>query len=215
MDRSVLLRAAAVASSFALVACSRDAGVRSSHVGARVNGGEISVRQVHGALTQAASALESKSSAAHALEELIDEALLVQRASDYVIHPAHVARPRVHSLEQLVVADPGAAWPFAPGAIVLQRVQAEDAPLSERQATPIIEQFLGGRRRPDAAREEVRKLREQANIEYVGDFGSGRGERAADAVSPAAPLKKVKATVDGGSMDSRAPSPARKHERPT
>lgn len=55
------------------------------------------------------------------------------------------------------------------GASVIQLVQAEPAPLSEQQAAPVIEKFLAGRRRMELAAAEVRRLRDGARIEYVGD----------------------------------------------
>jgi EpsD family peptidyl-prolyl cis-trans isomerase len=54
------------------------------------------------------------------------------------------------------------------GASVLQLVHAEDAPLSEQQAAPLIEQFLAGRKRMELASAEVRRLRDSARIEYLG-----------------------------------------------
>lgn len=57
---------------------------------------------------------------------------------------------------------------FAGGASVIQVEHAEDAPLSEAQAQPVIERFLGARRRLDAAAAEVHRLRTRARIEYVG-----------------------------------------------
>jgi len=56
------------------------------------------------------------------------------------------------------------------GASVVQLLQAEDAPLSEQQAAPVIEQFLAAKKRMEFAAVEVRKLREGARIEYAGDI---------------------------------------------
>lgn len=53
------------------------------------------------------------------------------------------------------------------GASVVQLLHAENAPLSEQQAAPLIEQFLAGRKRMELAAAEVRKLRSRARIEYV------------------------------------------------
>jgi EpsD family peptidyl-prolyl cis-trans isomerase len=55
-------------------------------------------------------------------------------------------------------------------AAVVQVVRAEDAPLNETQAAPLIEQFLAGRKRLELAAAEVRRLREVATIEYAGEF---------------------------------------------
>jgi hypothetical protein len=59
------------------------------------------------------------------------------------------------------------------GASVIQLAHTEPAPLGESQATPLIEQFLAGRRRLEAAATEVKRLREIATIEYLGDFKRG------------------------------------------
>jgi hypothetical protein len=56
------------------------------------------------------------------------------------------------------------------GAAVVQLVQAQEAPLSEREAAPLIEQFLSGRKRLELAAAEVKRLRDVARIEYVGEF---------------------------------------------
>jgi EpsD family peptidyl-prolyl cis-trans isomerase len=75
-------------------------------------------------------------------------------------------------LPQLGRMKPGEIAVFATpiGASVIQLVHAEDAPLTEQQAAPLIEQFLAGRRRLELAAAEVKRLREAATIEYVGEF---------------------------------------------
>jgi len=56
------------------------------------------------------------------------------------------------------------------GATVVQLVHAQEAPLAEHDAAPVIEQFLAGRKRLELAAAEVKRLRAAASIEYVGDF---------------------------------------------
>ena len=56
------------------------------------------------------------------------------------------------------------------GTSVVQLAHAQDAALSEQQAAPVIERFLAGRRRLELAAAEVKRLREVASIEYVGEF---------------------------------------------
>lgn len=56
---------------------------------------------------------------------------------------------------------------FAGGASVIQLEHAEDAPLSEAQAAPLIERFLAARKRLELAAAEVKRLREAARIEYA------------------------------------------------
>ena len=63
-----------------------------------------------------------------------------------------------------------AVFAAPPGVSVVQLVQAQAAPLSEQQAAPLIEQFLAARKRMELAAAEVRRLRDGARIEYVGDI---------------------------------------------
>ena len=56
------------------------------------------------------------------------------------------------------------------GASVIQVVHCDEAPLSEQQAAPVIEQFLAGRKRLELASAEVKRLRAEARIEYMGEF---------------------------------------------
>lgn len=78
-------------------------------------------------------------------------------------------------LPQLARMKPGELAVFATpaGASVIELVQAEHAPLAEAQAAPLIEQFLAGRRRLETAAAEVKRLRELATIEYLGEFKRG------------------------------------------
>jgi EpsD family peptidyl-prolyl cis-trans isomerase len=78
-------------------------------------------------------------------------------------------------LPQLARMKPGeiAVFPAAPGAAVIELVQVEAAPLTETQAAPLIEQFLAGRKRLETAAAEVKRLRELASIEYLGEFKRG------------------------------------------
>jgi EpsD family peptidyl-prolyl cis-trans isomerase len=55
------------------------------------------------------------------------------------------------------------------GISVVQLVHAADAPLSEQQAAPLIGEFLAAKKRMELAAAEVRKLRDGARIEYVGE----------------------------------------------
>jgi EpsD family peptidyl-prolyl cis-trans isomerase len=78
-------------------------------------------------------------------------------------------------LPQLARMKPGEIAVFATplGASVVQLVHAEDAPLTEQQAAPLIEHFLAGRKRLETAAAEVKRLREVATIEYLGEFKRG------------------------------------------
>jgi EpsD family peptidyl-prolyl cis-trans isomerase len=77
-----------------------------------------------------------------------------------------------------------AVIPNPSGATVVQLLQAQEASLSEQQATPAIERYLQGRKRLAVAQAEVAKLREQAKIEYVGGFEAPRAQPASSGAAP-------------------------------
>ncbi len=77
-----------------------------------------------------------------------------------------------------------AVIPTSRGAAVVQLLQAQEASLSEQQATPIIERYLQSRKQLAVAQAEVRRLREQAKIEYVGEFAAPRGQPAPSSATP-------------------------------
>ena len=78
-------------------------------------------------------------------------------------------------LPQLARMKPGEIAVFASplGASVIQLVHAEEAPLAEAQAAPLIEKFLAARRRLEIAEAELKRLRAAATIEYLGEFERG------------------------------------------
>lgn len=120
-------------------------------------------------------ALRSESARAGSLEDIaawlrmrdarFDTVALAQPAEDLPL--AYVPRlARMKDGEIAVFARPAYSG-FAGGASVIQLEHAEDAPLSEREAAPLIERFLAARRRLEVAAAEVKRLREAARIEYI------------------------------------------------
>lgn len=77
------------------------------------------------------------------------------------------------------------------GVSVIQVVQSQAAAVTEEQATPVIEHYLANRKRLQLAAAEVKKLREQATIEYVGEFETARAATPArpDPSSASHPVK--------------------------
>jgi EpsD family peptidyl-prolyl cis-trans isomerase len=113
--------------------------------------------------------LRSDSATAHDLEEL---AGWLKWRGFKVGAPAYVNAPAeqlpIVWLPQLARMREGEI--AVVGSSVIQLLGAQDAPLSERDAAPVIEQFIAGRKRLELAAAEVRRLRDAATIEYVGDF---------------------------------------------
>lgn len=92
--------------------------------------------------------------------------------------------PRFHQMKDgqiAVIPSPGAVQ-------VVLLAASRDMPMDEQAARPFIEQFLANRKRMAAAEQEVKRLREQAKIEYLGDFAdAGAAPKAAAAPAQPAP----------------------------
>jgi EpsD family peptidyl-prolyl cis-trans isomerase len=78
--------------------------------------------------------------------------------------------------------------PGAAGPALVQVLESQIAPVSEKQATPFIEQYLMNQEKLRVAQAEVKRLRAAAKIQYVGDFQPASiapPVRQADAAAPA------------------------------
>jgi EpsD family peptidyl-prolyl cis-trans isomerase len=98
--------------------------------------------------------------------------------------------PRVFEMRDGQIA----VFSTARGTSVVQVLRSEEAPLSGQKAAPIIERFLLKRKRLELARAEVGKLREQAKIEYLGEFKPAHAERPA-------PASAAPGGADGGHIE--------------
>jgi EpsD family peptidyl-prolyl cis-trans isomerase len=88
-------------------------------------------------------------------------------------------------LQEVYAMQPGqiAVFPTPRGASVVQLLRSSEAPLRKAEATPVIERYLHNRRRLALGMAEIRRLREQASIEYDAAFEPAR---ASTPITPAA-----------------------------
>lgn len=68
---------------------------------------------------------------------------------------------------------------------VIRVVTFKPAPVDEATATPRIQQFLSNRNASEAIAKAMRKIKEQAKIEYVGEFASSAAPSKSEAKSKA------------------------------
>jgi len=78
--------------------------------------------------------------------------------------------PRLQAMKQGEVQVIGAG---GDGAVVIRLASARAAPIDEASAAPLIRQFLLKRRSSEAIAVEMKRLRNEARIEYLGEFGDG------------------------------------------
>ena len=93
-------------------------------------------------------------------------------------------------------------------ASALQVMATQVQPVDDKQAAPPIEQFLTNRKRDQLAQEEIKRLREAAKIEYVGDFAKYSAAAESAAAATAAP-----AAVQTAATASAAEAPKTSTEK--
>ena len=84
------------------------------------------------------------------------------------------------------------------GTSVIQVIQSKDAPLTEQQAKPIIERALAMRKGAEHAEADLKRLREKASIEYVGNFKAAQHEAPPAAVQAAVPAARQAGHLEKG-----------------
>lgn len=102
--------------------------------------------------------------------------------------------PRLHQLKD------GQAMTFtAAGALhVIAIVDSQTQPMSQEQAKPVIERFLFNAKKRELAAENLKALKAEAKIEYLGDYASAKLEENV-AVQPEA---SVAPAVNGAADDA-------------
>jgi len=84
-------------------------------------------------------------------------------------------------LPQIAQLKAGSVLVFAAGnnrASALEVLASESQPVDDKKAAPVIEQYLANRKREDLAALEVKRLRDAAKIQYMGDFTKFAGQTA-------------------------------------
>lgn len=89
--------------------------------------------------------------------------------------------PRLHQLKD------GQAMTFAvPGALnILVVAGSQTQPLTQEQAKPVIERYLGNAKKREVAEAELKKLKEKAKVEYLGEYADAGKQAAAPEATPA------------------------------
>ena len=89
--------------------------------------------------------------------------------------------PKLHQMKEgqaMTLAGPGSL-----NILIVAGVQSQ--PITQEQARPMIERFIGNAKKREAAEAELKKLREAAKVEYLGAFAEA-GKAPAQPASPPA-----------------------------
>ena len=80
--------------------------------------------------------------------------------------------------------------------LLVQLLESKAVPIDLPTATPVIEQYLANQRRGEVATKEVKQLRADAKIAYLGDFAKDKDALAAEAKAEADAKAKAKADAE-------------------
>lgn len=109
--------------------------------------------------------------------------------------------PKLHGMKD------GQAMTFAaPGALnILVMAGSQAQPLTQEQAKPMIERYLGNAKKREAAEAELKKLKDKAKVEYLGEYTEAGKEaaapKAAPAATPAAPAAPAQPSADASAIE--------------
>jgi len=93
--------------------------------------------------------------------------------------------------------------------LLIQLIESKAAPVDLATATPVIEQYLSNQRRGEVATKEVKQLRANAKIEYMGDFAKDKNTLTAEAKAATDAKAKAKADAEAkAKADTEAKSNA-------
>lgn len=97
--------------------------------------------------------------------------------------------PRFHQMKDGQIG----VVPSKDGVLVVQLMGSRTVPMDQQAATPFIEQFLMNQKKVETSNRELKQLREQAKIDYLGDFA--KTESTAKSEVPAAKAPAVAAVA--------------------
>lgn len=82
--------------------------------------------------------------------------------------------------------------------LIVHVIASRAAPVSEAEAAPRIQQFLGNQKAMAAVKADLKQLKDKAKIEYLGEFAAGAAEKpaAAPAKADAAPSDLAKGVAN-------------------
>lgn len=90
--------------------------------------------------------------------------------------------PRLHQMKDGQIG----ILPMQGRTVVMQLAASRSMPVDSAKATPVIEQFLLNQRKLELITREMKQLREQAKIEYQGEFTAPAPQAVAPQAAPAA-----------------------------
>lgn len=99
--------------------------------------------------------------------------------------------PRFHQMKDGQIG----VLPSKDGVLMVQLMASRTAPMDQKAATPFIEQFLMNQKKIEVSNKELKQLREQAKIEYLGDFAKTEDAPKAAATQSAAPATAATAAT--------------------
>lgn len=132
-------------------------------------------------------AIEAAATSARSLKQLADylrEKKIPFSADSGVRTAEQLPLARLPQIAQLKA---GSVLVFPGGGDRLNAVEvlaSQPQPVDEKKAEPAIEQFLANKKRDELASDEVKRLRDAAKIEYIGDFAKYAGDAPLTASAP-------------------------------
>lgn len=102
--------------------------------------------------------------------------------------------PKLHALKD----GQGLVFDGSQNTVIVRVISSQASPVSEAQALPKITQFLGNQGLNEALERELKRIKEKAKLEYVGDFAKDAPVPQAAASDTKAAEKKPVSSIEKG-----------------